>query len=109
MHCVAIRRDLYEREPWVAQSLYKGFLAAKELALTELENTSSLQSMLPWPHAMLEQARTVLGRDIYPFGVEASRPTLETMARYCRDQHLVAQPSPIEQLFAQNTYAEFKI
>ena len=109
MHCVAIRRELYEREPWVAQSLYKSFVAAKDVALREMDQTSSLQTMLPWMHAMLASTKTLMGPDIYPYGVDASRKTLETMARYCREQHLVPQTAAIDELFARNTYAEYKI
>ena len=32
MHVVVIRRDVYEKHPWVAQSLYKALLAAKNEA-----------------------------------------------------------------------------
>ena len=30
MHCVAMRRDVYERNRWIAQSLYKAFVEAKK-------------------------------------------------------------------------------
>lgn len=109
MHCVAIRRELYEREPWVAQSLFKAFCAAKDVALSEMDHTSSLQTMLPWMHAMLERAKELLGPDIYPYGLEPNRATLETLGRYCLEQHLVREQRPIEQLFAPNTLAEYKI
>ena len=109
MHCVAIRRELYEREPWLAQSLFKAFVAAKAQALRDLSNTSSLQSMLPWSHGMLERAQQVFGTDIYPYGVEASRGTLETMIRYCREQHLTGHECEIDRMFAANTYGEYKI
>ena len=36
MHIVAIRRDVYEKNPWVAQSLLKAFTAAQKDAYAEL-------------------------------------------------------------------------
>src|SRR5262249_20585514 len=42
MHVVAINRDLYERNPWVAQSLYKAMFLAQQEAFRELHDTSSL-------------------------------------------------------------------
>src|SRR4029077_8494503 len=30
MHVIVIKRSIYEREPWVAQTLYKAFCEAKE-------------------------------------------------------------------------------
>ena len=48
MHVVVIRRDIYEANPWVAQSLMKAFLAAKKIAYQDLYETAALKTMLPW-------------------------------------------------------------
>ena len=36
MHLIVIRRDVYDKNPWVALSLYKAFVAAKERAMRTL-------------------------------------------------------------------------
>ena len=41
MHTVVIRRDIYERDPWVALSLYKALCRAKEYAYQLLADTGS--------------------------------------------------------------------
>ena len=33
MHVLVIRKDVYERHPWVARSLYKAFCEAKDRAI----------------------------------------------------------------------------
>ena len=38
MHTVVIRRDVYAKNPWVAQALYKAFVKAKELAMRRLKS-----------------------------------------------------------------------
>src|SRR6185295_20173498 len=57
MHTVVIRRDVYAAHPWVAQSLYKAFTAAKARALEHYRQTAALPAMLPWLTAHLEEAR----------------------------------------------------
>ena len=32
MHVIVIKRAIYEKEPWVAQTLYKAFCEAKEIS-----------------------------------------------------------------------------
>src|SRR5262249_12294189 len=41
MHTVVIRRDVYERHPWVALNLYKAFSAAKQHTYRLLEESGS--------------------------------------------------------------------
>jgi 4,5-dihydroxyphthalate decarboxylase len=110
MHVVVIRQDVYERHPWVAQSLYKALRRAKDLALEALYHTAALRVSLPWLLRELERTYQVMGtRDIFPYGVEASRPTLEAMVQYHVEQGLIPQALPIERLFAPSTLDEFRI
>jgi 4,5-dihydroxyphthalate decarboxylase len=99
MHLVVIRRDVYERHPWIANSLYKGFLEAKAKALARLRKTGAHPSMLPWVHHDVEEINEVFGGDPYPYGIEPNRPTLEALVRYMAEQHFIPQPIPIAELF----------
>jgi 4,5-dihydroxyphthalate decarboxylase len=99
MHLIVIRRDLYERHPWIANSLYKGFLEAKAKALARLRKTGAHPSMLPWVHHDVEEINDVFGGDPYPYGIEPNRPTLEALVRYMAEQHFIPQPIPIAELF----------
>jgi len=38
MHTVAIRREVYEKNPWIARNLYKGFADSKKLALARMRS-----------------------------------------------------------------------
>src|SRR6266478_4843240 len=57
MHTVAIRRDVYRANPWIAQSLLKAFTAAKRKVYENLYTTSALITMLPWQVAQVEDVR----------------------------------------------------
>src|SRR5262249_52558129 len=48
MHLIVIRRELYERYPWLATSLYQAFVEAKHRALERMRYAGSLSVMLPW-------------------------------------------------------------
>jgi 4,5-dihydroxyphthalate decarboxylase len=37
--------------------------------------------------------------DPWPYGIEANRPTLTALVQYMAEQHLIAKPLPIEDLF----------
>ncbi len=100
MHVVVLRRDVYERHPWVAQSLYKALLLAKQEAYASLYDTSALCFMLPWLTPELERTRELLGDDYWSYGLEPNRTTLTTFLRYHRQQGLSRRELAPEELFA---------
>jgi len=100
MHLVAIRRALYERHPWIANSLYAAFVESKRIARARLRYAGSLAAMLPWLQDEIEEIDEVFpSGDPFPYGIEANRPTLEALVRYMVEQHFIPQAIPIEQLF----------
>ncbi|WP_092817820.1 substrate-binding domain-containing protein [Halopenitus malekzadehii] len=109
MHTVVLRTDVYEENPWIAQELNKAFHKAKELCLERIGDTTALQNALPWLHGEVERTREIMGDDYWPYGVEANRDTLETMTRYSYEQGLTEEKLDIGDLFAPNTYREFKV
>ncbi|HEX4790423.1 MAG TPA: hypothetical protein VH372_18305 [Actinospica sp.] len=104
MHVVVIRRDVYESHPWVAQSLYKALLAAKQEAFANLYDSSALRFMLPWLNQQFEEAKELLGPDFWSYGLDdtgdRNRKTLETFLRYHHEQGLSDRLRTIEDLFA---------
>ena len=109
MHAVVLRRDVYARHPWIAQSLYKAFALAQQHAYRELEQTAALKLMLPWLPAHLEEARRAMGHDFWPYGVAANHHTLATFLRYSHEQGLSPRLLQPEQLFASETLESFRI
>ncbi|HTK12746.1 MAG TPA: ABC transporter substrate-binding protein [Xanthobacteraceae bacterium] len=101
MHLVAIRKDIYEKHPFVATSLYNAFVQSKNLALKKMFSTRALRYMMPFLPAQLDEIRDVFGDDPWPYGVEDNRPTLEALVQYMHDQHFIAKKMPIEDLFAK--------
>jgi len=109
MHTVVVQRDVYDRDPWVAQSLYKAFCAAQQEAYADLSETAALKTMLPWLTAHVEDTRREMGDDFWPYGLERNRRALTTFLRYSHEQGLAKLLLQPEQLFAPETLESFKI
>ncbi len=109
MHTVVIRRDVYEANPWVAQSLYKALEESKARAMALYGQTAAMPAMLPWLVAHLEEARSILGEDWWPYGLEPNRHVLDTFLRYHHEQGLSKRRLEPEELFARETLEAFKI
>jgi 4,5-dihydroxyphthalate decarboxylase len=109
MHTVALRRDVYEANRWIAGSLFKAFETARREALENLYTTSALTTMLPWQIAQVEDLRREMGEDWWPYGFTPNRPTLETFLRYHHEQGLSKRRLQPEELFAPETLEAFKI
>jgi 4,5-dihydroxyphthalate decarboxylase len=109
MHTVVIRRDVYEANRWVAQSLYKAFAEAQRRTYADLYVTAALKAMLPWLTAHVEDTRSLMGDDFWPYGFAANRATLETFLCYHHEQGLSKRLLEPEALFAPETLEAFRI
>jgi 4,5-dihydroxyphthalate decarboxylase len=109
MHTVVIRREIYEKNRWIAQSLYKAFCQAQQETYQDLYETAALKAMLPWLTAHVEEARREMGDDFWPYGFEKNVATLSTFLRYSFEQGLSKQLLTPSQLFAPETLESFKI
>lgn len=99
MHLVALRRDVYDRDPWIAQSLYDAFGKAKDWALEMMRFSGAQRYMLPWLYPDLDEIDDLFDGDPWPHGIEANRPTLEALVRYLAEQSFIREAMPIEDLF----------
>lgn len=109
MHVLAIRRELHERHPWVAGSLYKAFVKARDVAYERLSETAALPYMVPWLPLEREDAVALMGDDFWSYGLERNRHGLDTFLRYHHEQGLSPRALAAEELFAPETLEFFAI
>jgi 4,5-dihydroxyphthalate decarboxylase len=109
MHVIVIKRAIYEKDPWVAQTLYKAFCEAKDLCMRELYDTNILRVSLPWTSAEYEDTRDLMTADYWPYGLAPNRMNLETLNGYLYEQGLIEQRLNLDELFARETREAFKI
>jgi 4,5-dihydroxyphthalate decarboxylase len=99
MHMIALRRDRYDAHPFIAKSLFDAFEHSKALAYEGLNEIGALRVTMPQLSYYWEATKMVFGDDPWPYGVEANRPTLETLVRYLHHDGLISKPIPVDELF----------
>jgi hypothetical protein len=109
MHTVVLRRDVYEKNPWIGRVLYEAFREAKNVALARYRDNSfnnHTAFSLPWvtPHVLSVEAE--MGKNWWPYGVAANRKVLETFLAYHREQGLSKRLHTPEEMFVPETLAE---
>ncbi len=109
MHLIVLRKEVLEKYPWVADSLYKAFRRAKDRLLDQIADAAALRLSLPWLISEVEETMQLMGRDYWPYGVEQNRKTLEAATTFSHEQGLTPHKLQIEELFVPSTLDEFKI
>lgn len=109
MHVIAIRREVYEANRWIAGSLFKAFNHAQQLTYDDLRETAAMKAMLPWLVAHVEEARREMGDDYWSYGFHKNRHTLETFLRYSFEQGLSKRLLRPEEIFVPETMEAFVI
>ena len=103
MQLTVIRREVHEQNPWVAQNLYDAFCRSRDRAFDRVRYSGAPRYMLPWLRADLDEIDEVFDGDPWPYGIQANRPTLDAMMAYLVEQHFIAEPIKLEDLFISVT------
>jgi 4,5-dihydroxyphthalate decarboxylase len=109
MHTVVMRRDVYEANRWIAQSLTKAFIEAQRRTYEDLKETAALKAMLPWLNDHIDETMREMGDDWWSYGLEKNRHVLETFTRYHLEQGLSKRLLSVDELFAPESLESFKI
>jgi len=103
MHTVVIRRDIYDRDPWVAASLYKALCESKERCYRLLVEGGTPKASFAWLQPLIEEEQAIIGLDWFPYGIAQNRPSIDALLQYSHEQGLSARRLKLEELFAPNT------
>jgi hypothetical protein len=102
MHTVVLPKRLLAENAGLAQAVYDGFLAAKNVAMDRYRTDRRLYevgTMVPWMSALFEENRRLFPDDWWPYGVDANRKTVDTFLRYHFEQGLSKRQLTSEDLF----------
>ena len=106
MHCLAVRRDVAERHPWLPVELFRAFARARAMALAELRLVNVLRVSLPWAAAAFEEQAAIMGGDPWPYGFARNRDEVAAMARFAVADGLASRAVEPEKLFHPSTLDE---
>jgi len=109
MHLITIRRSVLEQHPWVAVNLFKAFDEAKTRCLNLLKDFTCARAPLPWMSWFADSMVSKFDGDPYPYGIEASRPTLEAFCRYAHEQGVTHKRMTIDDLFPPTVRASVRV
>jgi 4,5-dihydroxyphthalate decarboxylase len=108
MHVIAMRKSILDNQPWVARNLYNAFEDSKRRSLERILDPAVSRYPVPWLTNYAMRMQQTFG-DLFPYGIEANRPTLELFLRYAHEQgiaHWLARP---EDIFPAGIMAPVKI
>ncbi len=109
MHLIGIRKTLVEQYPWLATSIYKAFLEAKAIAMTNLCDVNALLVSLPFLEAETRETMAAMGNDFWKYGVHENLREIEALTQYIHEQGLADRKVAVEELFAHPTFDMSKV
>jgi 4,5-dihydroxyphthalate decarboxylase len=109
MHTVVIKREIYDRCPWVAMNLYQALCRAKSQCYRLLAETGSPKASFAWLQAMIEEEQRIIGPDWFPYGIEQNRPSIEALLQYTHEHGLTPRRLTLEELFAPATLRDIPL
>ncbi|MEH2332426.1 hypothetical protein [Nostoc sp.] len=102
MHVVVVRKELASERPEIVKAVYKGFCDAKDAVQEQYKKGmifNNMATMMPWFSKLVDEDRTLLGDDWWPYGVEANRKAVDTFLRYHFEQGLSKRRLTCEDIF----------
>ncbi len=109
MHVIAMRKDILAEYPWLARNLCLAFEESKDRSLARLRESGVSRYPVPWLPHYIEQLEEQFGRDIYPFGIEANRPTLTAFLQYSFEQGIAKRLAKPEDIFPEGIEPSVKV
>jgi 4,5-dihydroxyphthalate decarboxylase len=101
-HIIVMGGKLNREHPDLARRLYDGFARSKELALSDALGDGTSYSMLVHAREAIRDQLAHWG-DVYPFGIEANRNTIDWFLDFNLDQGLTKERMSYAQIFAAST------
>ncbi|KAH6721853.1 4,5-dihydroxyphthalate decarboxylase [Leptodontidium sp. MPI-SDFR-AT-0119] len=111
MHVVALKRSVYDANPWIAKELTQAFVKSMELAYEPLEERAALRYMLPWLESHVEETKKLMGGSTrwWKDGFEENKHVLDKFLDYHFRQGLSKRRFQPQELFAPSTLETFVV
>jgi 4,5-dihydroxyphthalate decarboxylase len=109
MHTLALRREIVDAHPWVAMNLFKTFEEAKNRALARARDVAASRLPIPWLREHIAAAEALFGADLFPYGLEPNRKTLEAFLAFAQEQGVTRRALAPEDLFPPQVLTRVRV
>ncbi len=109
MHVIVLRGDIYAAHPWAAMNLFKAFVLAKVRAIERLLDGGISHAPIAWLAEYAARMKSLFGGDLWPYGIEPNRPTLEALLQYAFEQGVCHRLLSVNELFCEQVQDSFKV
>ena len=109
MHCVAMKRDVFNAHPWAAMNMMTAFENAKRRSVERAFEATASRFPIPWSFEHARQYRELFEGEYWPYGVAANRSTLEPFLLWAYEQGVCHRQLTPEELFPPEVASAFKV
>jgi 4,5-dihydroxyphthalate decarboxylase len=102
MHAVAMRNDVIDAHPWLPEAVFNAYCQAKQMQYESMRE-QWIFGTLPWFGQELEETRSLMGENFWPYGIDANRKTLDALFQYSFEQGLASRRVTVEDLFVPSS------
>jgi 4,5-dihydroxyphthalate decarboxylase len=109
MHTFALRKEVLEKNPWAARSLYKAFDEARARSIERALDATISMFPIPWGFECARAEKERFGEDYFPYGIDANRKTLSAFLTYAHEQGVCKRLLTVDELFPSSMKSSFKV
>jgi len=99
MHIMAMRKDMLRENPWIARNLYHAFEESRRRCVARLSDRRLSLYPLPGIADYADEISALAGGEYFPYGIEASRRTLDAFLQYAYEQGIARRRVQPEDIF----------
>jgi ABC-type nitrate/sulfonate/bicarbonate transport system substrate-binding protein len=96
-HTLVVKDELLAANPSLGKDLYDAFKAARD------QYVAGLASSTDEADAAIKRTADMVGGDPLPYGIEANRKAMEAIIAAAQAQHILTQPTKVEDVFAKGS------
>ncbi len=101
MHPIVIKKEIVDRDPWVATSIFEAFMASRRAFNEFMEQPHRLS--FAWARSYLEEERKFFGKDPFYQGFKENYKDVANLIKFADQQGMLGRSLTVEELFTENT------
>lgn len=101
MHPIVIKKEILDRDPWVATSLFEALMACRKEYNEFMEQPHRLS--FAWARSYLEEERKFFGKDPFYQGFKENHNDVQNLITFADQQGMLGRKLSVEELFTENT------